>query len=198
MDDGDRLIGQLQASVRAGDLRIVPLADLAEVNIGEQLGGQLYLAWGDAIDIHDRHDAAHHHRELNETVFLELFELERRVRSAEVDRLGHDLLDAAARADRLVVQSDSGLLLVGICPLGVNGIRECGAGASDVDGERGVACHSHSDKQQREAFQKCKKVHLGNPPIGKQRVEHRCAYYGVDVAVALRFTKTKPVFTSKT
>src|SRR2546427_10234610 len=36
----------------------------------------------------------------------------------------------------LVVQSDSGLLLVGICPLGVNGIRERSTCASDVDGER--------------------------------------------------------------
>ena len=108
------------------------------------------------------------------------------------------LLDSAARADRLVIQSDSGLLLVGVRPLGVNGIRKCGARARDVDGERGVTRYTQSDQQQREAFEKCREVHLGNPPIGMQRLEHGCAYYGGRIAVALRFAKKKRIFTSKT
>ena len=87
MDHGYRLVGQLQTPVRARDLRIVPLADLAEVDVGEQLGGQLHLAGCDSVEVHDRHHATHHHRELNQTVFLELFDLERRVRCAEIHGL---------------------------------------------------------------------------------------------------------------
>ena len=50
--------------------------------------------------------------------------LERHVRRAEIDRLGLDLLDAAAGADRLVVHADAGLRPVGLGPFGVDRDRE--------------------------------------------------------------------------
>ena len=69
--------------------------------------------------------------------FVEVLALQRRVGGAEVDGLGLDLLDAAARADRLVVQADAGLLLVGVRPLGVDRVGEGRAGAGNVGGARG-------------------------------------------------------------
>src|SRR5690606_28387585 len=51
--------------------------------------------------------------------------------------LGFDLLDAAAGADRLVVEADAGLLLVSVGPLCVDRIGEGGAGAGNVGGMGG-------------------------------------------------------------
>ena len=62
--------------------------------------------------------------------------VERRVGGAEGDGLGLDLLDAAAGADRLVVQADAGLLLVGVGPLGVDRVGEGRAGAGNIGGGR--------------------------------------------------------------
>ena len=50
--------------------------------------------------------------------------LQRHVGGAEGHGLGGDLLDAAAGADRLIVQAVAGFLFVGIRPLGVDRIRE--------------------------------------------------------------------------
>jgi hypothetical protein len=72
---------------------------------------------------------------LDQAVFVELLGLERRVRGAEVDGARRDLLDAAARADRLIVEADAGRLAVRVRPLGVDGIREGGASASDACGK---------------------------------------------------------------
>ena len=75
-------------------------------------------------------------RELHQAVLARAPRLQRHVGGAEVDRLRVDLLDAAARADRLVVHADAGLLLVGVRPLGVDRIGEGRAGAGDVCSER--------------------------------------------------------------
>src|SRR5262249_12473693 len=45
---------------------------------------------------------------------------------------GLDLLDAAARADRLIVQADAGLFLVGVRPFPVDRKRKGRAGACNV------------------------------------------------------------------
>ena len=90
----------------------------------------------DAVEVDDRHDAAHHGRELHQARLLELLRLQRHVGGAEGHGLGLDLLDAAARADRLVVQPDAGLFLVGVGPFRIDRIGERRAGAGDVDGER--------------------------------------------------------------
>ena len=104
-------VGKRDALVQRGDLRIVPLCDLAVEDVGEQLARQLELPGLHARDVDHRHDAAHHGRELDEAVLLEVLALQRRIGGAEIDRLGLDLPDAAAGADRLVVQAVAGLLL---------------------------------------------------------------------------------------
>ena len=136
-DDRDQLVGQLDARIEIGDRLLVPLLDLAEVDVGEHGSRELHRAGRDAFDVHDRHDAADDRRKLHEAGGLQVLGLERHVGRAEVDGLGLDLGDAAARADRLVVHADAGLLLVRLGPLGVDRVRKRRAGAGDVD-RRGV------------------------------------------------------------
>jgi hypothetical protein len=132
MHDGDSLARQLGARVELLERGVIPALDLAEKDLGE--GGAIdhELARLDAVQVQDRHDAAHHHRELNEAVLVELCAFQRRVRGAERHGLVLNLLDAAAGADRLVVEADVGLFLVGVRPLGVDRVGEGGAGAGDV------------------------------------------------------------------
>ena len=56
-------------------------------------------------EIDHRHDAAHDGRELDQAVLFQFLGLERHVGGAEIDGLGLDLLDAAARTDRLIVHA---------------------------------------------------------------------------------------------
>ena len=124
--------GQRHALVDLGDLGIVPLGDLAVEDVGQNLARQLELAGGNALDVVDGDHAAHHGRELDEAVLLQLFALQRSIGRAEIDRLGADLADAAAGADRLIVQAVAGLLVVGLGPLGIDREREGRACAGDV------------------------------------------------------------------
>ncbi len=125
-------VGQLHVRVELLDRRIVPVGDLAEVDLGERRAVEHDVARLHAVEIDDRHDAAHHHRPLRETGFVEVLGLQRRVGGAEGHGLGLDLLDAAARADRLIVEAVAGLLLIGVRPFGVDREREGRAGAGDV------------------------------------------------------------------
>src|SRR6185437_17104990 len=61
---------------------------------------------------------------------------ERLVGRAEGYGLGFDLLDAAAGADRLVVETGPGGGLAGVGPLGEHRVDESRAGARNVGGER--------------------------------------------------------------
>ena len=102
------LLGQIDARVERLDLGIVPARDVALEDVGERRPVEDELARLDALEIHDRHRAAHDHRELDETGCFQVVRLEGHVGGAEGHGLGLDLLDAAARADRLIVQADAG------------------------------------------------------------------------------------------
>ena len=78
---------------------IVPLGDLAEIDVGECRTVDMKVARLDAVEIDDRHDAAHHHRPLCKAGLFEFRRLQRRVGGAECHGLGLDLLDARARTD---------------------------------------------------------------------------------------------------
>ena len=107
---------------------------LAEIDAGERRPVDDDVAGLDAVEVHDRHDAAHDHRELHETVLVEFLALEGRIGRAKGHGPGFDLLDAAARADRLIVQADAGVLLIGVRPFGVDRIGERGARAGNIGG----------------------------------------------------------------
>ena len=100
VDDGDVRVGQLQARVLAGDLGVVPLLDLAEVDVGERLAVELEPAL-DAGQVVGRGDRAEGDRRLDRRALLDgrdLLVLERRVRAGEVDRPGRELRDARRRS----------------------------------------------------------------------------------------------------
>ena len=82
-----------------------------QIDVGQHRAGQLDLARRDARQVHHRHDAADHGRELQQAVGGQVVGLQRLVGGAEIDGLGLDLLDAAAGADRLVVQLVAGRAL---------------------------------------------------------------------------------------
>ncbi len=132
MHDGDRLVGQAGPLVEIGDLLVVPFDDLAEEDVGDDRARQLELAGFDALDVEDRDDAAHDHRELGQSALLELLGGQRDVGGAEIDRLALDLLYAAARADRLVVHRQAALRLVGLGPFRIDRVREGSAGAGNL------------------------------------------------------------------
>src|SRR6185312_4893704 len=76
------------------------------------------------------------------------FRLQRHVGRAEGDGARSDLLDAAAGADRLIVQAVAGLLLIGISPLRVDRIGEGRAGAGNV-GSAGGSIEREGDDARR-------------------------------------------------
>src|SRR5205807_7433085 len=91
---------------------------------------------------------------LNKRALVEFLAGKRRVRGAEGDGLRFDLLDAAARADRLVVQPDIGLFLVGIGPFRVDRIGKGGSSARYVDCERGADRGRGDDGRCRQGTEK--------------------------------------------
>src|SRR5690606_38753757 len=129
--DVDFRRGQRDAGVEAGDRRIVPGIDHAQVDVGDNRSGQAQLAAADAFDVHHRHDAADGRRELDEAGFGEFIAGQRLVGGAEIDGAGLDLGDAAAGTDRLVVDLVAGGLVVVVGPLGDQGVDEGGARAGD-------------------------------------------------------------------
>src|ERR1700732_3429102 len=92
----------------------------------------MQLAGLNTLDVHYRYDAADDHGKLQQAGRVQIFRLQRHVRGAEGYRLRLDLLDTAARPDGLVIEADTGELLVGLRPLGVDRVRKGGAGARDV------------------------------------------------------------------
>ena len=103
MHDDDRGGRQLDIRIHRLDRRVVPHLDLAEENIGNEGAGQLELAGLDAFNVDDGNGAADHGGKLHQAELIELLARHRIVGRAEIDRLGRNLLDAAARADRLVI-----------------------------------------------------------------------------------------------
>src|SRR5690606_15114605 len=86
--------------------------------------------------VHHRHHAADGGGELHQSVLRQFLRRQRLVGRTEVDGAGLDLGDAAAGADRLVVDLVAGGLVVVGRPLGDQRIDEAGAGAGDFHGDR--------------------------------------------------------------
>jgi hypothetical protein len=81
------------------------------------------------------------------TILFEVFSLHRSVGGAEGHGAGDDLLDAAAGADRLIVQADAGVLLIGVSPFGIDRIGEGRAGAGNIGGEGGCSRADDGDDE---------------------------------------------------
>src|SRR5207253_8465579 len=106
MNDGDFQVRQLDARIELGNCRIVPFADLAEVDVGKHGPRELELTGLYAFEIDYRHIAADDCRKLQQPVLVELLRFERHIGCTEVDSPVLNLLDASARAYRLVLHAD--------------------------------------------------------------------------------------------
>ena len=150
--DDDRLVGELHARVVIGNLRVVPFGDLAEVDVGHVFRGELQPL-GDAGKVVGDDHCPHDGRDVDEFAGgrLQFLIGQELVACSEIDRLGRDLLDAAAAADGLVVELDRRVDLGVLAePLGVERVREGGSGAVDEGFGRGLAggndsrCHGQN------------------------------------------------------
>ncbi len=135
---GDRQGRQLHAGIDLRDLRIIPLGDVAEIDVGQHRTGQLQLVRLHAGQVDDDVDPADHGGKLHQLVFGELVGRHRHVGSAEIDRAVVDLVDARTRPDGLVVQLDAGRGRTRLAPLAVDRRAEGGAGAGYRLGLRGT------------------------------------------------------------
>ena len=151
MDGGDGRIRQVirQAGVEGDDLGIIPLRDLAVVDIHQGLAVQDELGQGDGGrtgsggrdglegNVVDRDNRAGHHG-----VHLQVFaigvlfwSLRERVGTGEIDRVVDDGCLAGAGADTVVVDDHGRInILVGVGPLGIDRQGEGCARAGDLDG----------------------------------------------------------------
>ncbi len=106
--DGDFLVRQLHAWVQGGEVGVVPVGDHAAIDVGEDAAGDLDAPGLTPGRFTTGTTPADDGRELLQAVGGQVFRLQRLVGSAEVDCAGFDLLDAPARADRLIVQLVAG------------------------------------------------------------------------------------------
>lgn len=173
--DFDGLCGKLGRWVERLDRRVVPFADLAEENLFKRRSVENEFAALDALDIDDGDDAAHDHGELDEPIVEKLLLAERLVGGAEGHRLGFNLFDSAARADRSIDQLDARLILVGVGPFRIDQIGEGRARAGNC-----CRCQCRAKQQGERQARGCRKVYephgcspaggpLPRPPVERQR-----------------------------
>ena len=117
------LSGRLVLRADLGDRGVVPLLDLAEEDVGDRRAVELE-ALVDPVDVVGDGHRAEHGRDVDGVALLLggvlLLGLHRRVGGAEVDGARRELGDAAARADRLVVDRGARRVLEARGPLGVD------------------------------------------------------------------------------
>ena len=107
------LLGQLGVGVVGLDRRVVPLGDLALEDAADGLGREVQLV--DAVEVVDDGDGADVDRDLDDVALAallglgELLVVQVGVRTGDREAAGDELLAAAARADRVVVDGDVGV-----------------------------------------------------------------------------------------
>src|SRR5579875_171441 len=111
MDDGDILVGQRNARIESGDLRVVPGFDLAHEDVGQHRAGQFQMAV-DAAEIVGYSDGTKRDRNMNNgtiRTFCQLRVGHRRIGGAEIDERVEQVIDASAAADELVINVGAAL-----------------------------------------------------------------------------------------
>ena len=124
VDYGNVLVRQVKIFVERGNGRVVPFLDLAKVDVRQNRSGQPHFAGLDPSQVDHRDIAAYHGRELQQTAFFQLFGFHGHIARTKIYGTILNLLDTAARANRLVVHLISSLGFVGFRPFGVDGVRE--------------------------------------------------------------------------
>ena len=161
MHDDDVLFRERDAGIDAGNARIPPARDLAEENVGQNIRCETH-GLCNALEVVGRDHGAQHSRNVQGVAAdgRDGGVGHGRVGAAEVDRLVGELADAAARADRLIVDLDVvELLVVRQDPRLIDDVRERGPRAvethlcrqqvggsqraDDAEGSDGSAKHGH-------------------------------------------------------
>ncbi len=141
MDYDDLGVGEGDATVDGADGGVVPLADLAEVDAGEDLRSKAEIL-ADLRKMVDGDDGADDGRELKDFAW-HLGHVgigEWNVRGSEGDLLVMELLDAGLGADGVVGDVNVGMVFPeGLDPCLIEGGREGGARGPDVETLGGVA-----------------------------------------------------------
>ncbi len=114
MDHDDILIWKLDARVGTHQDRIIPFLDLAQEDIRDRGIGELYW-FGQGFAIFalqvddDRLGPGYRGEHLDPGRGFELLVIQNGIGSSKIDRLFGDLLDAATRSDRLVIEFHRGI-----------------------------------------------------------------------------------------
>ena len=132
VDRGDLEVREVLAGVDAPQTRVIPVRDLAEIDVGQDRTGDPQVVL-DAVDVVHNGRRGEHPRDLDAAAARrELIDRKGRVAGAEVDCLVRDGGDAAATADRVVGDLDLLCRLVALLPDGDQRRRERGAGALEL------------------------------------------------------------------
>ena len=144
MNDYNCLGWQLNTRIERFDRRIVPGLNIAEEDLCNRwpIKGEFVRLY--TIEVHNRDDPAHDHGPLYQIAAGgKFFSRQRLIGSSEGNGSRGDLLDAAAGADRLIVEAVTRFLLIGIGPFCINWIRKSGARARNIGCDRRSRCNSN-------------------------------------------------------
>ena len=112
IDRKDGVVGKVHAGVVPCDTGIVPLGDLAQVNVGDNVSGELEFRI-DAWQVVRGNNCAEHGRNVKQLLLglRQLLIIHRAIGCAEVDDHLRDLANACTRANRLVVDLNTRMRL---------------------------------------------------------------------------------------
>src|SRR5471032_2832245 len=89
--------------IQSGDCRVVPLLNLAKVDVAYHFAGERQITDFDTGEVDNRDDAADNGRELKQPGVRRLVIFHRCVRTREVDCIRNDLPNTTRRTDTLIV-----------------------------------------------------------------------------------------------
>src|SRR6266851_1192669 len=166
MHHDDVVCGEVHSFVRAGNRGIIPFRNLAQEYTCDSVLGEIEFC-SHAGNVVSRYVSAEDRWEMQNPKAvlilesLELIVVHGAIGGAEIHGAFGDLLNAAAGADRLIVNLKIGVLLVVfVKPLGIHGVRKCCA--RTVDRERAFRPQNASDGKNYQEHS-CNSLHSSSP-----------------------------------
>ena len=149
MNDRNVLVGKIHPGIDFGNSAIVPLGDLAQIDVGQHVGSELHLA------VHAGNVVRRNHGSKNgrNVQYLDLglgnlLIAHGAVAGAKIHRARLHLTNPAAAANRLIVDLNIGMqIVVLVKPLGVDRVRK-GCAGSVQSRLRQRASGKHSDAEE--------------------------------------------------